>query len=97
MKVELKSYLIENNLLLVDKTAFQNFMISVSQKTKVDKRIFYIDLKTAMNKYNLTKYWFIACAKDMGSVLIVIPGKGLTSTKKYSEQSIIDELIRQGQ
>jgi len=97
MKVELKSYLIENNLLLVDKTAFENFMISVRQKTKVDKRVFYIDRKIAMQKYNLNKHWFVSAEKEMSNVLIIIKGKGVTSTKKYSEQSIIDELIRQGQ
>ena len=92
---ELTSYLKENNYLLVDKNAFLDFMVEVNHKTKVDKRVLYLDRKTAAAKYNITRHWFQNAEKDRFSVLSVIRGKNSNSTKKYAEQSIIDELKRQ--
>ena len=94
-KSELTSYLSENNFLLVDKTAFKNFMIEINHKTKVDKRVLYLDRKTAAAKYNLSRHWFQVTEKDSLMVLKIISGVNSNSTKKYSEQSIIDELKRQ--
>jgi len=90
-KVSLTAYLQENNLILVDKKAFFNFMIEVNKKTKVDRRVFYITRKEAMIKYSLNAYWF----RKYEDCLKMIKTAGLTSTKKYSEQSIINELEKQ--
>ena len=94
-KEELTSYLQENNLVLVNKSALLDFMIAANLKTKVDKRVLWIDRKTAIAKYGVSRAWLIASEKDVYSVLKVKKGRGVTSPTKYNEQSLINELQRQ--
>lgn len=93
-KDELTSYLQENNLVLVDKSALLDFMIDANLKTQVDKRVLWIDRKTAIAKYGVTRNWLINAEKDVYSVLKVKKGIGKTSPTKYNEQSLINELQR---
>lgn len=93
-KEELTSYLQENNLVLVNKSALLDFMIEANVKTKVDKRVLWVDRKTAIAKYNVTRAWLIAAEKDVYSVLKVKKGRGKTSPTAYNEQSLINELQR---
>lgn len=88
-------FLKENNLVLVNKDALLDFMVDANLKTKADKRVLWIDRKTAQKKYNLNRYWFLSTEADENNVLQINSGKGKTSTKKYNEQSIINELKRQ--
>lgn len=83
------AYLKENNLLLVNKDAFLNLMIEVNLKTQVDKRVRWIDKKTAVGKYGVSKHW-LNVFENNNSPLKVKKGVGKTSPKKYNEQSIID-------
>lgn len=92
---ELRDFLKSENLILVDKNAFLDFMIDVNIKTQVDVRVKWIDRKTAIQKYNVTNYWLLCAEKDIQSKLRVNVGKTKTATKKYNEKSIIDELERQ--
>lgn len=94
-KQELTSFLCENNYLLVDKMAFMNYMVEVNMQTKVDKRLLYISRKKAAQKYNLNRYWFEKSEADRFSVLVIMKAQHSNSVKKYSEQSILDELKRQ--
>lgn len=92
---ELRDFLKAENLILVDKNAFLDFMITVNERTKVDKRVKWIDRKTAIAKYGVTRYWLQVAEKDCNSVLKINVGSSKTATKKYNEQSIINELERQ--
>lgn len=83
-KEELKSFLVENNLLLVDKNQFHDFMISVNQKTKTDKRLKWIDRKTLQDKYNVSRRWIL----NNEPYLDVRQDGGLTSKKMYREESV---------
>lgn len=89
---ELTQYLKENDLLLVSKQAFYDFMVEVNLKTKVDKRVKWIDKKTVLAKYGVTDHWLRQCEKDPFSLVEVKKGPGRTSTKLYRESSIIKEL-----
>ena len=93
--VELTAYLKKQNLLLVDKSAFSDFMVSVHQKIKVDKRVLYISRNDALLKYNLNKYWFQKYENNVNSLLVFRQGKKDNAKKLYKEQSILDELERQ--
>lgn len=94
-KEELTAYLQQNNLLLVNKDALLDLMVEVNLKIKVDMRVKWIDRKTVLAKYGLTRYWLQAAENDVNSLLKVINGATKTAPKKYNEQSIIDELERQ--
>jgi hypothetical protein len=93
--VELTSYLKQENLILVNKDAFLDFMIEVNLKTAVDKRVKWLDRKTVIAKYGISKHHLIQMEKDCFSVLKTKKASGVTATKFYKEQSIIDELTRQ--
>lgn len=94
---DLTSYLKENNFLIVDKKQFLDLLIEVNLKTSVDKRVKWIDKKTAIAKYAVTRNWLDAAEKDVYSVLKVAVGKTKTAPKKYLEQSIINEQLRQSE
>ena len=91
----LTNHLKSQNLILVNKDAFLDFMIEVNVKTSVDKRIKWIDRKTTIAKYGVSRYWLEAAEKDVFSLLEVMAGKGKRAPKKYKEQSVIDEQTRQ--
>lgn len=93
-KEELTTFLKDNNLVLVNKNALLDFMIEANLKTQVDKRVLWIDRKTAIAKYGVSRAWLIAAEKDVFSLLKFKKGAGKTSPTKYNEQSVIDELNR---
>lgn len=80
---------------IVHKKQLLDMLIEVNLKTQVDKRVKWIDRKTAIAKYNVTRYWLQVAEQDCNSVLKVNVGSSKTATKKYNEQSIINELERQ--
>lgn len=96
-KEEIFSFLTENNLVLVSKDALEEFTINARLESQVDKRVKWIDRKTAIAKYNVTVYWLREAENAPGSYLQVSKGKGRTGTKKYLESSIIDEQQRQAE
>jgi hypothetical protein len=96
-KEELVSFLRDNNLVLVDKDALEQFTINARLESQVDKRVKWIDRKTAIVKYKVTVYWLRTAEKAVGSYLQVSRGNGKTGTKKYLESSIIDEQQRQAE
>ena len=96
-KDELVSFLEERNLVLVDKNALEEFTINARLASQVDKRVLWINKKTAIAKYKVTSYWLTLAEKDPFSYLQVSKGSGKTSTKKYLESSIIDEQQRQAE
>ncbi|TVZ55627.1 hypothetical protein OD91_0882 [Lutibacter sp. Hel_I_33_5] len=86
---------IENRgLVLIDKNQLLNLLVEVNIKTSVDKRVKWIDRKTAIAKYGVTVDWLQKNELNPNSVLKVMHGKGRTSKKKYNEQSLIDEQNR---
>jgi hypothetical protein len=87
----------KEGLIIVDKKQFLDLLIEVNVKSAVDKRVKWIDRKTAIAKYGVTRYWLEAAEKDVYSVVKVMQGKLPTSPKKYLEQSIIDEQKRQAE
>jgi hypothetical protein len=93
--IELTSYLKKENLILVNKDAFLDFMIEINLKTSVDKRVKWLDRKTVIAKYGISKHHLMQMERDVFSLLKTKKGKGITSTKFYQEQSINDELKRQ--
>lgn len=82
----------KQGLLIVDKKQFLDLLIEVNIKSSVDKRVKWIDRKTAIKKYHVTKYWLQSAEKNIFSFLQVSSNGG---KKKYKEQSIIDEQERQ--
>lgn len=92
---EITTYLKDQNLLLVDKEAFLDFMVEVNLRTQVDKRVKWLKKSAAIAKYGITRHWLDMAEKNSFSVLQVQKGKGVTAPKKYLEQSIIDEQTRQ--
>jgi hypothetical protein len=75
----------------------ESLFINIRQKSQVDKRVKWLDKKTAIVKYKITRYWLNAAESDPFSVLEVSKGKGRNGLKKYKEQSIIDEQKRQAE
>lgn len=59
-----------------------------------DSRVKWITRSEAKKIYGLTKYWFKDSEEDPETKLKMDPGKGKTSTKKYSIKSIEEELDR---
>ena len=96
-KDELVAFLTEKNLVLVNKDALEEFTIKARLASQVDRRVKWIDRKTAIEKYRVSVYWLRAAENDISSYLQVSKGKGRTSTKKYLESSIIDEQQRQAE
>ena len=88
-------FLKENNLVLVDKAALMQFVSEQGLVATVDKRVKWIDRKTAKVKYGVSAYWLRKSETAVGSLLKVNPGNTENSKKKYNEQSIINELERQ--
>lgn len=84
-------FLKENNLILVDKNALLDLMAENNVLQQVDKRVKYLTIKEACKKYKVTRYWL----NKNENKLKVIVGNHLNSTKKFNEQSIINELNRQ--
>ena len=70
-------------------------MIEVNLKTSVDKRVKWLDRKTVIAKYGISKHHLMQMEKDSFTVLKTKKGKGITATKFYQEQSINEELKRQ--
>lgn len=93
-KEEFTTYLQENNLIVINKNALLDFMVEANLKAKVDKRVLWIDRKTAVAKYGVTKSWLIAAEKNSRSILRVKKGASKTAPTKYNEQSLIDEMQR---
>ena len=81
-------------LIIVDKDQFLNLLIEVNVKSAVDKRVKWIDRKTARLKYGVSRNWLLKAEADSFSVLKFQKGKFKTSATKYLEQSIIDEQNR---
>lgn len=93
-KEELAEWLTSNNLLIVSKDLLEQQYIEAREKLMVDKRVKWISAKEAIAKYNVTRYWLNQREFDIHSLLKVSKGAGKTSTKKYLEQSIINEQLR---
>lgn len=87
-------YLKENNLIIVSKNELLNFIAENNLNAAVDKRVKWIDRKTAIAKYGVSRYWLQKQSIDPNTKLKVNVGDGKTSTIKYLEQSIIDEQNR---
>jgi hypothetical protein len=85
-----------HDFVIVKRKQLLDLLIEVNTKTAVDKRVKWIDKKTVVAKYGVTGYWLKSAENDINSVLKVNYGSGKTSPKKYLEQSIIDEQLRQG-
>lgn len=75
----------------------ENLLVNVRLKNVVDKRVKWIDRKTAIKKYAVSRYWLSAAEKDCNSLLKKQKGLGKTATVKYLEQSIIEEQKRQSE
>lgn len=84
-------------LLIVDKKQFLDLLIEVNIKSGVDKRVKWIDRKTAVAKYGVSSHWLKCAEEDTYSLLKVNKGKGKTSPKKYLESSLIEEQQRQAE
>jgi hypothetical protein len=97
MQVVSIDYLKANGLLIVDKKQFLDLLIEVNVKNSIDKRVKWIDRKTAIAKYGVTRYWLDAAEKDVYSMLQVSVGKTKSSPKKYLESSLIDEQQRRSE
>jgi hypothetical protein len=94
---DLLSFLTEQNLVLVNKDALEEFTINARLSSQVDNRVKWIDRKTAIAKYRVTVYWLREAENALGSCLKFSRGKGTTGTKKYLESSIIKEQNRQAE
>lgn len=97
MKVVSVDELKDKDLVIISRKQLHDFMIEVNVKTSVDKRVKWIDRKTAKAKYKVTAHWLRIAEKDPFSMLQVMNGKGPTSPKKYKESSIQDEQQRQSE
>lgn len=84
-------FLKENNLILVDKNALLDLMAENNVLQQVDKRVKYLTVKEACKKYNITRYWL---NKNENNLKVIV-GNHFNSTKKFNEQSIINELNKQ--
>lgn len=80
---------------ILKRTDLEDLLINVRQKTQVDKRVKWIDRKTATAKYGVSRYWLETAEKDIFSLLKVSKLPGKTSKKRYLESSIIEEQNRQ--
>ncbi|CAL2108637.1 conserved hypothetical protein [Tenacibaculum sp. 190524A02b] len=83
-------------LVVIDKKALSDMLLKARLSTQVDKRVKWITKKEARFKYGVTRYWLDNAEIDPNSLLKVDPGESKNSTKKYNEQSIIDEQERRG-
>lgn len=95
MQVVSLDFLKENNLVIVDKNTLFAALSEAGLGAAVDKRVKWISKKQAFEKYNVTRGWLDKAEKNPSSILKVNVGTTRTSTKKYLEQSIIDEQSRQ--
>ena len=95
MQVVSLDYLKENNLVIVDASTLFAALYEAGLSASVDKRVKWITKKQAIAKYNVTRNWLDKAAKNPASELKVHVGTTKTATKKYLEQSIIDEQNRQ--
>ncbi len=95
MQVVSLDFLKENNLVIVDKNILFAALSEAGVAASVDKRVKWISKKEAFAKYDVTRSWLDKAEKNPSSVLKVNAGKTKTATKKYLEQSIIDEQNRQ--
>jgi hypothetical protein len=95
MQVVTLDFLKENNLVIVDKNALLATLSEAGLSNSVDKRFKWITKKQAIAKYNVTRHWLDSAEKNSSAVLKVNVGRTKTATKKYLEQSIIDEQNRQ--
>lgn len=85
----------QRGLIIISKDVLEQKLIEVRKQTMVDKRVKWITAKEAILKYDVTYHWLQKNEKDTSSELKVIKGPGRTSTKKYNEQSIIDQQQRE--
>lgn len=91
-------FLKKNNLILIDKSALMDLMADVNRQMAVEKKYKWIDKRVAVSKYAITESWLRKWRNKTQfpeSKLRVKKGTGRTSTVKYNEQSIINELERQ--
>ena len=95
MQVVSLDFLKENNLVIVDKQMLLAALSEAGLGASVDKRHKWITKKQAIAKYNVSRNWLDKAEKNHASVLKVNVGSTRTATKKYLEQSIIDEQTRQ--
>ena len=95
MNVVSLDFLKENNLIIVDKNVLLNHLIEVNVGSSIDKRVKWITKKIAISKYGVTRYWLDNAENNNSSLLEVAVGLAKNSTKKYLEQSIINEQKRQ--
>lgn len=94
---EFVEFLKSEDLIIVSKKQLLDLMIEVNVKTAVDKRVKWIDRKTAVAKYGVSNHWLKCAEEDVSSLLKVNKGKGKTSPKKYLESSLIEEQQRQAE
>lgn len=92
---ELKTYLHDNNLLLVNRDALVDLVREANALQPTSKTVKWITVKKACESYGVTRYWLNAALEDPQTCLRVNAGKHLNSKKLYNEQSIIDEMERQ--
>ena len=95
MQVVSLDFLKKNNLVIVDKNTLLAALSEAGLSNSVDKRVKWITKQQAIVKYNVTRHWLDKAEKNPASVLKVDVGVTRTATKKYLEQSIIDEQNRQ--
>lgn len=95
MQVVSLDFLKENNLVIVDKNTLFAALSEAGVGASVDKRVKWITKQQAIAKYSVTRHWLDTSEKNSASVLKVNVGATRTATKKYLEQSIIDEQNRQ--
>ena len=85
----------DKDLVIISKQQLLDLLVEVNVKTSVDKRVKWINRKTAIAKYGVTRFWLQSAENDEFSVLQVFSGKSKNSPKKYLESSLIEEQKRQ--
>jgi len=95
MQIVTLEFLKENNLVIVDKQMLLAALSEAGLGASVDKRHKWITKQEVIVKYGVTRHWLDKAEKNHNSVLKVNVGTTKTATKKYLEQSIIDEQNRQ--
>lgn len=94
-KTEFLQLLKENDLLVVSRKELLDLVAAERLHAQLDKRVKWLTAKQVILKYGVSKYWLRKTEVLPGSVLVVRYGEAINSTKKYQEQSVVDELQRQ--
>lgn len=87
--------IMKSEYVILRKQDLVDLLVQVNVETSVEARKKWLTVKEVIAKYGVTRHWLNTSREDVGSVLRINPGKGKTSTVKYNEQSVIDELERQ--